>query len=392
QIEIIPCKVCGDKSSGVHYGVITCEGCKGFFRRSQSSVVNYQCPRQKNCVVRSSQPEQVPILSLTKMPRFRMSRDAVKFGRMSKKQREKVEDEVRYHRAQLVRPQQPQALHGPPMTETSPDSSVFDPAATVLSNQHVPYMNNGYNYNGDMNTYTPNGYNNYNSNQEILAKAISEAYVRTCLYTLQNKYKRCLEDRRTCHGYYTIRICFADWVICQAHEHLWLDCAGRLTTIIQQIIEFAKMVPGFMKLSQDDQIVLLKSGGFELSIIRMSRYYDLVSRSVLYGESLLQLKHLLHQLYSAYVLLSPDRQGLKGLAEIQRLSQATLKALRQELDHTHKLPFKGDITVCETLLARIPLLGELNVLHMEALSKLRRSAPHLEFPALHKELFSGESQ
>jgi hypothetical protein len=31
-----------------------------------------------------------------------MSRDAVKFGRMSKKQREKVEDEVRYHRAQLT--------------------------------------------------------------------------------------------------------------------------------------------------------------------------------------------------------------------------------------------------------------------------------------------------
>lgn len=30
--------------------------------------------------------------------------------------------------------------------------------------------------------------------------------------------------------------------------------------MIQQIIEFAKMVPGFMKLSQDDQIVLLKAG------------------------------------------------------------------------------------------------------------------------------------
>ena len=33
-----------------------------------------------------------------------------------------------------------------------------------------------------------------------------------------------------------------------------------MTAVIQQIIEFAKMVPGFMKLSQDDQIVLLKTG------------------------------------------------------------------------------------------------------------------------------------
>ncbi|GFY73779.1 probable nuclear hormone receptor HR3 [Trichonephila inaurata madagascariensis] len=342
QIEIIPCKVCGDKSSGVHYGVITCEGCKGFFRRSQSSVVNYQCPRQKNCVVDRVNRNRCQYCRLQKCLALGMSRDAVKFGRMSKKQREKVEDEVRYHRAQLVRPQQPQALQGPPMTETSPDSSVFDQQQPSSSNQH-------------------------------------------------------------------------------AHEHLWLDCAGRLTTIIQQIIEFAKMVPGFMKLSQDDQIVLLKSGGFELSIIRMSRYYDLASRSVLYGESLLPAEAFITSesiemklvnnafafarsiaevkltdtelaLYSAYVLLSPDRQGLKGLADIQRLSQATLKALRQELDRTHKLPFKGDITVCETLLARIPALRELNSLHMEALAKLRRTAPHLEFPALHKELFSGEIQ
>merc|ERR1740128_1052427 len=103
QIEIIPCKVCGDKSSGVHYGVITCEGCKGFFRRSQSSVVNYQCPRQKNCVVDRVNRNRCQFCRLQKCLALGMSRDAVKFGRMSKKQREKVEEEVSFHNANRVR-------------------------------------------------------------------------------------------------------------------------------------------------------------------------------------------------------------------------------------------------------------------------------------------------
>ncbi|XP_054708984.1 probable nuclear hormone receptor HR3 [Uloborus diversus] len=464
QIEIIPCKVCGDKSSGVHYGVITCEGCKGFFRRSQSSVVNYQCPRQKNCVVDRVNRNRCQYCRLQKCLDLGMSRDAVKFGRMSKKQREKVEDEVRFHRAQLVRPhqqqqQQPATLLTPQATETSPDSSVFEQQQPSSSNQHVPYLSNGYSFNNDITAYTPNGYAYSNqtvtfdlsstdfadsttfdahsllddipdtssllsvglqqeslittanaSHIDLLSKTVSEAYIRTCLYTveqIQDMIRRPQDISRIL--YYKN----------MAHEHLWLECAQRLTSILQQIIEFAKMVPGFMKLSQDDQIVLLKSGGFELSIIRMSRYYDLPSRSVLFGESLLPAEAFITSettemklvnstfdfarslaemkmtdtelaLYSSYILLSPDRPGLKGLTDIQRLNQATLKALRQELDRTHKSPFKGDISVCESLLAKIPVLRELSLLHIEALIKLQRIAPHLDFPALHKELFSGD--
>jgi hypothetical protein len=59
----------------------------------------------------------------------------------------------------------------------------------------------------------------------------------------------------------------------QAHEELWLECAQKLTTVIQQIIEFAKMVPGFMKLSQDDQIVLLKAGERNKILVKVSILY-----------------------------------------------------------------------------------------------------------------------
>lgn len=53
---------------------------------------------------------------------------AVKFGRMSKKQREKVEDEVRFHRAQMRA-----------ASETAPDSSVFEHQTPSSSDQHHPY-------------------------------------------------------------------------------------------------------------------------------------------------------------------------------------------------------------------------------------------------------------
>uniref|UniRef100_A0A1I7SAA5 Nuclear hormone receptor HR3 n=1 Tax=Bursaphelenchus xylophilus TaxID=6326 RepID=A0A1I7SAA5_BURXY len=102
QIEVIPCKVCGDKSSGVHYGVITCEGCKGFFRRSQNTPVSYQCPRQKNCIVDRVNRNRCQYCRLKKCMELGMSREAVKFGRMSKKQREKVEDEARMCRERAV--------------------------------------------------------------------------------------------------------------------------------------------------------------------------------------------------------------------------------------------------------------------------------------------------
>ncbi|XP_057328873.1 probable nuclear hormone receptor HR3 isoform X4 [Microplitis mediator] len=578
QIEIIPCKVCGDKSSGVHYGVITCEGCKGFFRRSQSSVVNYQCPRNKNCVVDRVNRNRCQYCRLQKCLRLGMSRDAVKFGRMSKKQREKVEDEVRFHRAQMRA-----------ASETAPDSSVFEHQTPSSSDQHHSY-NGGYTYGGseyaspgpgtggsgyynhqaitnyelsadyvDSTTaYDPRptqqvdpvapdtpsvtasgvmasvvttgkslsasttgsgntsgnssgggggtgggggsggggggsgsgnsssnngngsngnggggsgsgslsgggivavkqettielanlGHGSYTmvdsttflSNQqqrvnnptdddevhnlpsmsharypaeinELLSKTIADAHSRTCLVSTDQIQELFHKPHDLSKLIYYKNM---------AHEQLWLECAQKLTTVIQQIIEFAKMIPGFMKLSQDDQIVLLKAGSFELAVLRMSRYLDLTQNCVLYGDTMLpqdafyttdtaemklvscvfelarsvaelKLTETELALYSAVVLLSPDRPGLKGQTEITKLSQAVILALRSQLDRNHVSPIKGDVTVCDAMLAKIPQLREISLLHMDALAKFKRSQPHLEFPALHKELFSVDS-
>lgn len=65
---------------------------------------------------------------------------------------------------------------------------------------------------------------------------------------------------------------------------------------------------------------------------------------------------IVHKYLLIYLIFSSDRPGLKGLAEIGRLGQAVLRALRIELDRNHTMPIKGDVTVCDALLGKIPSL------------------------------------
>ena len=43
------CAICNDKATGKHYGASSCDGCKGFFRRSVRKNHVYQCRFNRAC-------------------------------------------------------------------------------------------------------------------------------------------------------------------------------------------------------------------------------------------------------------------------------------------------------------------------------------------------------
>lgn len=45
------CRVCGDTASGNHFGVLSCEACKSFFRRSIRANARYACRGSRTCAI-----------------------------------------------------------------------------------------------------------------------------------------------------------------------------------------------------------------------------------------------------------------------------------------------------------------------------------------------------
>nr|CCP19139.1 steroidogenic factor-1 [Latimeria menadoensis] len=76
------CPVCGDKVSGYHYGLLTCESCKGFFKRTVQNNKRYSCTENQNCKIDKTQRKRCPFCRFQKCLNVGMRLEAVRADRM----------------------------------------------------------------------------------------------------------------------------------------------------------------------------------------------------------------------------------------------------------------------------------------------------------------------
>ena len=81
QLINSPCPVCTDKISGFHYGIFSCESCKGFFKRTVQNKKNYVCLRGAQCPVTISTRKKCPACRFDKCLKMGMKLEAIREDR-----------------------------------------------------------------------------------------------------------------------------------------------------------------------------------------------------------------------------------------------------------------------------------------------------------------------
>nr|ACG63787.1 retinoid X receptor splice variant RXR-I [Carcinus maenas] len=71
------CSICGDRASGKHYGVYSCEGCKGFFKRTVRKDLTYACREERSCTIDKRQRNRCQYCRYQKCLSMGMKREAV---------------------------------------------------------------------------------------------------------------------------------------------------------------------------------------------------------------------------------------------------------------------------------------------------------------------------
>ncbi|XP_022244868.1 retinoic acid receptor RXR-alpha-A-like isoform X2 [Limulus polyphemus] len=87
------CSICGDQASGKHYGLLSCEGCKGFFKRTVRKNLVYTCREDKDCIIDKRQRNRCQYCRYQKCLVMGMKREAVQEERRRMKNRKKNEVE-----------------------------------------------------------------------------------------------------------------------------------------------------------------------------------------------------------------------------------------------------------------------------------------------------------
>eukprot|EP00918_Siedleckia_nematoides_P104621 GHVU01228334.1.p1 GENE.GHVU01228334.1~~GHVU01228334.1.p1 ORF type:complete len:456 (+),score=48.10 GHVU01228334.1:322-1689(+) len=251
SIEEELCLICGDRASGYHYNALSCEGCKGFFRRSITRGANYVCKSGGNCEMDMWMRRRCQFCRLKRCREVGMKEECLLSDEQCK-----ARDVRRKARAKLTKPAIKTEQESP---QPSPDS--VDKRDTDYDCQ-APFL-----------TQNP---------LEVIADDHRKLIESLVFY--QDKYELPSEDDMSSFANLSADpSSLSDFTPETMSDLVFKQMAEACILVTQLTIEFAKHMPGFIALDRDDQICLLKGSAHEVMMLRASRRYDLDTDTLVFA-------------------------------------------------------------------------------------------------------------
>ncbi|KAH9522678.1 hypothetical protein DERF_006244 [Dermatophagoides farinae] len=194
---------------------------------------------------------------------------------------------------------------------------------------------------------------------------------------------------------------------------LWEHLALLITPCIQRVVEFAKRIPGFSDLTQDDQLILIKLGFFEVWLVHISKTIDFIENTLTFADgsflSRRQLElmfnhefvgnlfHLMSglnslnltdeevALFSAIIILQSDRPQIYDVKAINKIQETIIAALKFQINKHREN--EGLQTTFQKLWMKINELRALGSSHSLHLQWFRTNWSRLKLPPLFAEIF-----
>jgi ecdysone receptor len=247
SIEEELCLICGDKASGYHYNALSCEGCKGFFRRSVTRGATYVCKNGGQCEMDMWMRRRCQYCRLRRCKEVGMKEECLLSDDQCK-----ARDARRKARQKLIA-----AQSGDEVSQQSPDSNTH-PQASV----DMPGVAEC-------------------SPLELLPRHHREVIKNIVLY--QDKFE--LPDEEDVQRVTEVKISDSTRPK-DVSEMIFKQMAGMTILVTQLVVEFAKHLPGFTSLEREDQIILLKGCALEVMMIRTARRYDLQTDTIVFANGM----------------------------------------------------------------------------------------------------------
>ncbi|XP_041741092.1 oxysterols receptor LXR-alpha-like isoform X5 [Coregonus clupeaformis] len=337
------CSVCGDKASGFHYNVLSCEGCKGFFRRSVIKSAQYSCKNNGRCEMDMYMRRKCQQCRLRKCREAGMLEQCVLSEEQIRGKKMKKNEEENARTSAVVTP-------------------TLVPEVVPLAPEQL----------------------------EMIEKLVSMQ--KQC-------NKRSFIDRP--------KVTVIPWPQSQdpqnreVRQQRFAHFTELAIMSVQEIVDFAKQLPGFLELTREDQIALLKTSTIEIMLLETSRRYNPAIESITFlkdfsynkedfAKAGLQLEFInpifefskgmndLHLDEAEYALLiainifsagqrSSDRPNVQDHELVERLQQPYVDALRSYI----MIKRPNDHLMFPRMLMKLVSLRTLSSVHSEQVFALR---------------------